>query len=148
MTFNDKYDINKEDGNLFEFRSKQEEYEHEAKILMFKFLSEIEKLIDTKKLLKKELASAIGTSASYITQLYNGDKLINLLTLAKLQDVYDIEFEVKAVSNKSYVSLNQPFMISSINIPAISNKYPKAEASGYNNDLTFVSGDNYHKKVS
>lgn len=143
MTFNEKYDVNKEDENIFEFKSKQEEYEHEAKILMFKFLSEIEKLNDSKKLLKKELAVAIGTSASYVTQLYNGDKLINLITLAKLQEIYNIEFEVKAASSQSLFTINEPTVDS--------NKYefPKVGSTlSYDNILTFVIGDNLHKKVS
>lgn len=139
MKFKEKYDVNEEDQNLFEFKSKEEEYEHEAKMLMFKFLSEIEKINDARKSFKKQLATAIGTSASYITQLYNGDKLINLLTLAKLQDVYNIEFEIKAISN-NYVSIDKPFAIPSINKQLISTKLPKAGTSKYDDTLTYVLG--------
>jgi len=41
----------------------------------------------------------IGTSASYITQLFRGNKIINLETIAKFQKIFDIKFEIKAVSN-------------------------------------------------
>lgn len=139
MKFKEKYDVNEEDQNLFEFKSKEEEYEHEAKMLMFKFLSEIEKINDSKKSSKKQLATAIGTSASYITQLYNGNKLINLLTLAKLQDVYNIEFEIKAISN-NYVSIDKPFAIPSINKQPISTMLPKAGTSNYDDTLTYILG--------
>jgi transcriptional regulator with XRE-family HTH domain len=68
---------------------------------MARFLSEMEKVASEKKLKKAEIAKAIGTSPSFITQLYRGDKLINLTTLAKLQAAYDFTFEVRAKENSS-----------------------------------------------
>ena len=97
MKFKDKYNIVPEFEELFYFNSEKEEIEHEAKMMMFRFLSEVEKLNSTIK--KKELVKALDTSASYITQLFNGDKLINLKTLAKIQKAYNISFEIKVVSN-------------------------------------------------
>lgn len=99
MNFKDKYDIAPGFENLFSFENKEEELEHEAKMIMFRFLSELEKLNHGRPIKKKELAKAIETSASYVTQLYQGDKLINLLTLAKIQDAYDLTFEIKAKAN-------------------------------------------------
>jgi transcriptional regulator with XRE-family HTH domain len=99
MKFNDKYNIAPEFENLFSFKSKKEEIEHEAKMIMFRFLSELEKINSEKPVKKKELAQALKTSASYITQLYQGDKLINLLTLAKVQEAYNITFDIKAKHN-------------------------------------------------
>jgi len=99
MKFKDKYNIAPEFESIFAFESKEEELEHEAKMIMFRFLSELEKSTGDKPLVKKELAKAIQTSASYITQLYQGDKLLNLITLAKIQDAYDIIFEIKAKTN-------------------------------------------------
>jgi transcriptional regulator with XRE-family HTH domain len=61
---------------------------------MAKFLDRIQEIADQKGLKKKDLAQKIGTSASYITQLYRGHKLLNLMTLAKFQRALDIEFEV------------------------------------------------------
>ncbi len=99
MKFNDKYNVAPEFDNLFSFKSKKEEIEHEAKMIMFRFLSELEKINIEKPIKKKELAQALKTSASYITQLYQGDKLINLLTLAKIQEAFNISFEIKAKHN-------------------------------------------------
>lgn len=96
MKFKDKYHIAPEFESLFTFQSKEEEWEHEAKMLMFRFLNELEKIQGDNPIKKKDLAKAIGTSASYITQLYRGDKLMNLLTLAKLQDAYNFTFDIKA----------------------------------------------------
>jgi len=88
---------NPEFDALFKFDFNEDEIKHEAEMIMFRFLSEIERINDDKPIKKKELAKILGTSASYITQLYNGDKLINLPTLAKLQKAYNITFKIIAV---------------------------------------------------
>ncbi len=99
MKFKDKYIISPEFEDLFSFKTKEEEIEHEAKMIMFRFLSELEKINPEKPIKKKDFAKAIKTSASFVTQLYQGDKLINLLSLAKIQDAYDLTFEIKAKPN-------------------------------------------------
>lgn len=104
MKFNKKFDIEPGFESLFSSKTKEEEIEHEAKMIMFRFISELEKLKKDKPLRKKDLAKALGTSASYITQLYRGDKLINMTTLAKLQDVYNLTFEIKAKLNSENYS--------------------------------------------
>ena len=100
MKFKEKFDVAKDFEILFEFESKEAELEHEAKMIMFRFLSELERLHENQPLAKKNIAEAIGTSPSYITQVFQGDKLINLMTLAKLQEAYNFTFEIKAVPNK------------------------------------------------
>jgi transcriptional regulator with XRE-family HTH domain len=100
MKFKDKYNISKGYENLFSFREEKDELDFEAHMLMFRFLSEVEKIsIDGKFFKNKELASKLGVSPSYITQLLNGDKLLNFAMLAKLQKVFNITFEIKARKN-------------------------------------------------
>jgi transcriptional regulator with XRE-family HTH domain len=100
MKFKDKYNISKGYENLFSFRDEKDELDFEAHMLMFRFLSEVEKIsIDGKFIKNKELASKLGVSPSYITQLLNGDKLLNFTMLAKLQKVFNITFEIKARKN-------------------------------------------------
>lgn len=79
---------------ILSFDNEQDQLEIEAKIIMAKFLENIQEVAAQKGLKKKDLAQKIGTSASYITQLYRGHKLLNLMTLAKLQRALDIEFEI------------------------------------------------------
>lgn len=74
----------------------KESLEYDARMIMYRFLSEIEFLSDERGWTKKDLAEQIGTSASYITQLFRGSKLINLITVAKFQRVFDIIFEIKS----------------------------------------------------
>lgn len=79
---------------MLSFDNEQDQLELEAKLIMAKFLEKIQEIATQKGLKKKDLAEKIGTSASYITQLYRGHKLLNLMTLAKLQRALDIEFDV------------------------------------------------------
>ena len=72
--------------------------EYETRMLMYRFISIIDEAMENKNISKKELASRIGTSASYITQLFNGNKIINLPTLAKIQHALGIEFKINEES--------------------------------------------------
>lgn len=104
MKFKEKYDVAPEFDSIFSFKSKKEEIEHEAKMIMFRFLSELEKINCDGPIKKKDLAQSLKTSASYITQLYQGDKIINLLTLAKIQDIYNVTFDIKArLNSENYI---------------------------------------------
>jgi plasmid maintenance system antidote protein VapI len=107
MKFKEKYKTGKEFEELFKFRDEKEELDHEAHMIMFRFLSEIEKhQVTGRKLKKNELASRLGVSPSYITQLYNGDKLLNFTMLAKIQKAFDIIFEIRVRRNNSSVNEN------------------------------------------
>ncbi len=79
---------------ILSFDNEQDQLELEAKLIVAKFLEKIQEIAAQKGLKKKDLAQKIGTSASYITQLYRGHKLLNLMTLAKLQRALDIEFDI------------------------------------------------------
>jgi hypothetical protein len=78
---------------LFEFDNKQELIDHKAHMFMFRCLSEVER-ITGENLSKKEISNLVETSPSYITQLFRGDKLINLLMLARFELALDSEFDI------------------------------------------------------
>ena len=61
---------------------------------MFLFLDIVERKREKLGWSRKELAKKVGTSASYITQLMRGDKLVNMLTLAKMQRALNIKFDI------------------------------------------------------
>lgn len=82
---------------LFEFDTVEDSNMHRAKIIMMKFLQAMEKSMGKNKLNKKTLANILGISPSYVTQLYNGDKLINLEMIARIEQAFGIEFKVQAV---------------------------------------------------
>ncbi|MDP1726585.1 MAG: helix-turn-helix transcriptional regulator [Bacteroidota bacterium] len=109
--------------------SKLDEYDikHEKQVIMFRFLSEIERLADERGINRKTLAKLINTSASYLTQLYRGTKPLNIETIAKLQKVLDVKFEIIAtpsnwqpsVSKSTYKEIESQLYPNSMSIPSI-----------------------------
>jgi ribosome-binding protein aMBF1 (putative translation factor) len=91
--------IKKDFEKSLAFIDTKEDLEYDARMIMYRFLSEIERIADKKGLNRKELAALIGTSPSYLTQLFRGNKLINMETIAKFQSVFNITFDIKAISN-------------------------------------------------
>ncbi|MBP7556641.1 MAG: helix-turn-helix transcriptional regulator [Chitinophagaceae bacterium] len=88
--------LKKEWDHIFGFQDKSEEVEHAAQMLMFSFLSEIEKFQELQDVTRKKLSERICTSASYITQVFRGDKPLNFETIAKIQAALHITFHVHA----------------------------------------------------
>lgn len=74
--------------------SSEEQIEQDGLILAFQFLSRIDKARMDQGLSKKELAIKVGTSASFITQLFSGDRKPSWNMLAKMQKELSIEFEI------------------------------------------------------
>lgn len=75
-------------------RSKSEKLELDEMILAARFLHSINNALDEKHMLLKEFAQQMDVSASYITQIFRGNKIPNLKFLAKAQDVLNIKFEI------------------------------------------------------
>lgn len=91
--------------NLLLNKSLDEEAELEAKMIMAQFLSEIQPILDRRKIKRKDLAEMIGTSASFITQLYRGNKTISLTTLAKIKLALQLSVEIKITSHLDTLDL-------------------------------------------
>ena len=94
---NNEQNIKKAFDELFNSFTEEEKLESEARLLMFRFLDVVERKREKLGWSRKQLAQKVGTSASYITQLMQGDKLINMLTLAKMQKVLDIKFDISEI---------------------------------------------------
>ncbi|WP_010526861.1 helix-turn-helix domain-containing protein, partial [Thermophagus xiamenensis] len=61
-------------NKLFNERTQEEILASESRLLSFRFLDVIERKIKKEGLSRKELAQKVGTSPSYITQLFRGDR--------------------------------------------------------------------------
>ncbi len=94
MSMTSKKEMKQQFQDLLQFTDKEEKYDHDAQMLMFKFLGEVDQKMEQEGVTKKQLAEQIGTSPAYITQLFRGDKKLNFKTLAKLQDVLNMQFAV------------------------------------------------------
>jgi transcriptional regulator with XRE-family HTH domain len=82
--------------SLLAFTDDKEKLELEATLLHLKFVKIIEEVMKQEGISKKDLAEKLDTSKSYITQLFSGDKLINMKTLARLEQLLNINFAIKA----------------------------------------------------
>ncbi|MGB3183023.1 MAG: helix-turn-helix transcriptional regulator [Cyclobacteriaceae bacterium] len=80
--------------DLLKPESEQEQYILKGQVLAMKFLGEIDEAMARQKLKKKELAKLVGTSPSYITQLFRGDRKPNWEMLVKMAEALNIEFHV------------------------------------------------------
>ena len=75
--------------------------ELETEMIQIRFMSEVERLMVEKSISKTKLALLIGTSPSFITQLFQGNKKLNLETIAKFQNALDYKFRIDAVKDVS-----------------------------------------------
>lgn len=73
---------------------------HLEQMISYRFLSEIEKITEERNIIRKDLANLVGVSASYITQLYRGNKVVNLQFIAKVESALDFRFEIKSVAKE------------------------------------------------
>jgi transcriptional regulator with XRE-family HTH domain len=78
---------------LFEL-TKEEQLEHDAQMLAFQFLIRIDEVMENQNMPKKVLAEKVGTSASFITQLFRGDRKPSWAMLAKMQKVLNLKFNI------------------------------------------------------
>lgn len=79
-------------------KSEDELIKRYERILLGNYLSEIERIQSETGFNRKELAQKIATSASYLTQVFRGDKPLNIRTIIKIQRALKIRFKVEAVS--------------------------------------------------
>jgi ribosome-binding protein aMBF1 (putative translation factor) len=95
-----KLKVGKGFKKLFVHQTKEDQYRRRSMVIMMEYFNELERI--TGGMTKKLLAERLGTSASYITQLYNGDKIFNLEMIARIEDAFGISFAVHAnkVNNK------------------------------------------------
>lgn len=98
-------DLQERFQKLGKFKSDEDELKHDAQMLMYRFLNETQRHQDIQGVNRKSLAQKVKTSASYLTQLFRGDKALNFLTLAKFQKSLNITFKIEAISNTSVVDI-------------------------------------------
>lgn len=89
-----KNSIQTEFLGLMAFSSPEEEIEFKASLLAMQFLGLADQKMKELNLSKKELAAMIGTSASFITQMFRGDRNPNWNILAKMSKALELEFKV------------------------------------------------------
>jgi transcriptional regulator with XRE-family HTH domain len=92
---------------IMDSRPEAEKLEVDSLLLMSGFLSEIEAAMVKKKITRKTLAQLIGTSPSYLTQVFRGDKPLNFMTLAKMQKALNVGFVTRLYYKEEHLPIKQ-----------------------------------------
>lgn len=82
---------------VFSFENENDQIKFEAEMIHLDLMNEISKLMDSRKMNKAGLAKSLGTTKGYVTQLFSGDRFLNLKTLAKIQQIFDIRIKLQFV---------------------------------------------------
>ncbi|WP_339699136.1 helix-turn-helix transcriptional regulator [Algoriphagus aquimarinus] len=89
-----KKSLKNEFEDLLGFNSTEDEVDFKTDLLPLQFLGLVDQRMEELGMSKKVLAEKIGTSASFITQLFRGDRKPNWNILAKMSNALNLEFKV------------------------------------------------------
>lgn len=78
---------------ILEFKTYEEEIEHEAMVLASRFLSAVSPI----GMKKRILAEKMNMKAPHVTKVFKGDKLPSIEFMAKLQKAMGVRFEIRAI---------------------------------------------------
>ena len=85
---------------LLQFETDEQKLQFEAEMIHLDIVFQIIRKMEEKDMNKSELAQKLKTSKGYITQLFTGDKLLNLKSLAKLQRIFNAKFKIDFVEKR------------------------------------------------
>jgi transcriptional regulator with XRE-family HTH domain len=86
-------------NRMLEFKSEKEKERLEEELLNLKFITAIEEIMEQKEINKTDVAEILKSSRSYVSQLFSGNKMINIKTLTKIQKGLNISFKIYAIDN-------------------------------------------------
>lgn len=95
MTSN-KEEIKKKMGDILSFNSEEDKYEAYEEYLRIRILNEIQRMMKRRNYTKAKLAIDLAISPSFVTQLFSGNKSINLKMMARIEKILDFRFTIKA----------------------------------------------------
>jgi len=108
-------------NRMLEFKSEREKEKLEEELLNLKFITAIEEIMEQKDVNKTSVAEILNSSRSYVSQLFSGNKMINIKTLSKIQRGLNISFKIYAIDNKK---LEFQIVNCDLNKRATINDYP------------------------
>jgi transcriptional regulator with XRE-family HTH domain len=85
----------------------KEKAEVDGQVLSSQLMGLIDEKLQERKQSRKAIAQGIGTSASYVTQLFYGDRMLNMVTLAKMLNVLDMSLDCKLVDNQKHLTIEK-----------------------------------------
>ncbi|HRE40627.1 MAG TPA: helix-turn-helix domain-containing protein [Ignavibacteria bacterium] len=140
-----KNNLNEELKKIFAFESQDEKDEFQADILHMDLIHQIYLRMKFLGLSKADLAKELKTSKSFITQLFSGDKHLNLKLIAKLSRILGLKLNTEFINTNSYTDIiyNSENNIYSIDkLDGISDNFEKIDLP-----KNFKFEDNLYGKV-
>lgn len=101
MNFEKKNGLNKL-NQMLEFKSSKEKAKLEEELLSLKFIATIEELLEQNDVNRSDLANILDSSKSYVSQVFSGDKMLNIRILARIQRALNVSFKLYAVDNNRF----------------------------------------------
>lgn len=92
--------VNPEYETLFSFKTAKQEHQFNAEMISLRILSVIEGVLKERGLRKADLAQMTGVSKSFITQLFNGDKMVNMHFLETIENALKIKLSFSLSAQK------------------------------------------------
>lgn len=94
---------------LVDLSNPKEKEEFDQIAFQLDLMHEVKKLMNLNGWNQNDLSSKLGKSKSYISQLFAGDKLLNIKTIIKLQNIFNVKFSITTSIHKSENRLNEEF---------------------------------------
>jgi transcriptional regulator with XRE-family HTH domain len=101
MNFEKKNSLNKL-NQMLEFKSSNQKAKLEEELLSLKFIATIEEILEQNDVNRSDLANILDSSKSYVSQVFSGDKMVNIRILAKIQRALNVSFKLYAVDNNRF----------------------------------------------
>lgn len=95
MNAKEKYKINlmiNELENALKFENEEDRIDVKASFIQLEILEEIKKIMEDKNISRTELAEKLKKSKSFVSQLFSGDKALNLKMIAQFQEIFHTKF--------------------------------------------------------
>ncbi|HCN36697.1 MAG TPA: hypothetical protein DIS94_03175 [Bacteroidetes bacterium] len=100
-----KINLNEELKKIYSNESQDEKDEFQAEILHMEIIHQIYLRMKLLGLSKSDIAKELKTSKSFITQLFSGDKLLNLKLIAKFSRILGLKMNPQFNETKSYTDI-------------------------------------------
>ncbi|MCF6270995.1 MAG: helix-turn-helix domain-containing protein [Melioribacteraceae bacterium] len=90
-------------GEALKFKNEDDRIDVKASFIQLEILDEVKEIMKAKNLSRKDLAKKMGRTPSFVSQLFSGDKSLNLKMIAKLQEIFDAKFVASFKNYSEYL---------------------------------------------
>lgn len=77
---------------LLKFENEEDRIDVKASFIQLDILDVVKSLMKEKNISRTELAEKLKKSKSFVSQLFSGDKALNLKMIAQFQEIFDAKF--------------------------------------------------------